>query len=68
MKGDQIDGRSIAALRVLKGMTQRQLAVSLNRSQTWMSFVESGKLSPQVREQEKIRDVLSPEVAWFPSF
>ena len=62
-----MESRLIAALRVLRGMTQRQLATDVGRSQTWVSFVESGKVIPRDKELQKLKTVLQWEAVPFRS-
>ena len=38
--------RHLKAERVLRGLTQAQLAKRLGRSQTWVSEIERGRLQP----------------------
>lgn len=51
-------GQRIAALRKLKGLSQEELAKSVNISRPSMAQIESGKRSIDIRELQKLSHVL----------
>ncbi len=52
-------GRRIRALRLLKGVSQGELAERLGLSQTNLSNIENGKTRPTLKNLFKIRSILS---------
>ena len=50
--------------RVLAGIKQRDLAAAIQRSQTWLSFVESGRIAPDSEMRRKIAEALGQEVGF----
>ena len=54
-----IDGLTLKQARMLRGMTQRQLANALNKSESTIVKWESGKTEPRVSEFSDLCDVLN---------
>jgi|WetSurMetagenome_2_1015567.scaffolds.fasta_scaffold1106696_2 DNA-binding XRE family transcriptional regulator len=54
----ELTERRLKSIRVLYGLKQSELAAHIGRSQTRLSFVESGKLLPQPEEARKIAEIL----------
>lgn len=48
----------MAAARVLKGLTQRQLAEKVGTREIEISRIETGRISPDVALKQRIADVL----------
>ena len=55
--------RRMAAARVLKGLTQRQLAQQVGTREIEISRVETGRLSPTEEMKRRIAEVLG-KPAW----
>ena len=53
----------LKAIRVLHGFSQEELAQRVDRSQAWLSKVETGKLLPQREEAEKMAEALKHDLA-----
>lgn len=54
----QLTGEQIKAARQRQGVSQRQLANELNKSQSWVRDIENGRLKLQPADEEKLRKVL----------
>jgi transcriptional regulator with XRE-family HTH domain len=54
----ELQPRVIKALRVLAGLRQVDLAEAVDRTQAWLSYVESGRLIPQRAQANKIAEIL----------
>ena len=52
------ENRRMAAARVLKGLTQRQLAEKVGTREIEISRIETGRISPDVALKQRIADVL----------
>jgi DNA-binding XRE family transcriptional regulator len=52
------ENRRMAAARVLKGITQRQLAELVGTREIEISRIETGRVTPAARLKESIADVL----------
>jgi transcriptional regulator with XRE-family HTH domain len=52
------ENRRMAAARVLKGLTQRQLAEKVGTREIEISRIETGRISPNVALKQRIADVL----------
>lgn len=52
---------SMKAARGLNGLTQEDLAVAINKQQSWVSLVESGRMLPTKSEAVDIAKVLQVE-------
>jgi len=50
--------QKIEAARVLKGLTQRQLAEKVGTREIEISRIETGRISPDVALKQRIADVL----------
>ncbi len=51
----------LPALRVGRGLSQEQLAAMMNRSQSWLSRVEAGRLIPSRQQTIDIARALEVE-------
>ncbi len=58
LNSELIELRLLKALRVLRGMKQDDLAAAVGRSQTWVSFVETGRILPAPEQTRKIAQAL----------
>ena len=61
----QLIGRRIKSLRMMKGVSQSDLAVAIDMSQTNLSNVESGRTASTVQVLIKISRVLNCKLADF---
>jgi transcriptional regulator with XRE-family HTH domain len=52
------ENRRLAAARVLKGITQRQLAERVGTREIEISRIETGRCQPQRQMKERIAEVL----------
>ena len=57
-KINMAENRRLAAARVLKGLTQRQLAELVGTREIEMSRIETGRCEPHLPMKEKIAAVL----------
>ena len=55
------NGRAIAAIRSLRGITQGQLAATLGRSKSWVAAVETGRIQCSERTLEEVAKALYTE-------
>ena len=55
--------KKLRVLRELKGMTQTELSVSANVSQSLISDIENGRVSPTVRILKNLAKALGVSVA-----
>ena len=52
------ENRRLAAARVLKGITQRQLAEKVGAREIEISRIETGRCTPDAEMKQRIADVL----------
>lgn len=52
------ENRRLAAARVLKGITQRELAVRVGTREIEISRIETGRVTPDARLKQRIAEVL----------
>jgi transcriptional regulator with XRE-family HTH domain len=55
--------RVFAAVRELRGVKQKDLALQIGRSQAWLSLLENGKIQAQKRDIERIATALNVDEA-----
>ena len=53
-----LTAEQILAARKLQGISQRNLAEKLGKSQSWIRDLESGRLSPQPEDRLRLRTLL----------
>ena len=53
-----LDLKRIRAARSYHGLTQQDLAAKLNRSQAWVSYLESGQLLPSTEILRELHRIL----------
>lgn len=57
-------GQNIAALRMQKGISQRQLAVELNISSGALGMYETEKREPDIKTMKKIADFFNVDISY----
>ena len=55
-------GRHIQKVRQAQGITQEELAEKIHVSQTWITLIETGKKTPNLRLLQKIAKVIGVKV------
>jgi len=54
-----MQARIFAAVRELRGVKQKDLALQIGRSQAWISLLENGKIRAQESDIERIASALN---------
>jgi transcriptional regulator with XRE-family HTH domain len=63
MRGERrLYGQNIAALRIQKGLSQRQLAADLNISSGALGMYETEKREPDIKAMQKIADYFGVDI------
>lgn len=56
-------GNRVKRLRILKGLTQEQLADKIRVSSTYIGFIEQGQRNPSINTADKIARALGVKLA-----
>jgi transcriptional regulator with XRE-family HTH domain len=61
----KVDGKKVEVQRVMKDLSQQELAVKAKVSRTYISQIESGKVNPSISILARIADALGCSIKEF---